>query len=427
VDGTDGVPIAASVIFSIHGTGISSRDSAYNADVWAYLKGALGDGIERTTGVRPVVGAVEGTHGDVAPAVRPGLLAYPEAHRVGSGIGAAAAELHERLERDLTADVSLSAAFREIDLATGPAIGGITLPAPAFGAATIAGAYENTTPLVHRIPPFRAGVPKPGARGPHQAKWIPGGRRLHDLVIAPSSFPSVLPLQLLRIGRLAVVALPFEVTVESGRRVANAVRPQLPDEVDQVAVSSLANEQFCYLTTPEEYGLQRYEGGNTLYGPHSQPFVAAAATRLAADLATRGSVDEPLPSRTFRFAAHRFLARPTGRTGACEPLGGVTYVDPTRTEDGYWEFRWHGPAPGDLAWHEPLVRVDGAAADGGWTGVADDQGWSVGVLHLGAGRDGGHRYAARWYTGYLGPGRTHRFVLLQGASAARTLASVGFG
>ena len=72
VDGADGAPIAASVIFSIHGTGISHSDTAYNADVWAYLKGELGRRIERSTGHRPVVGAVEGTHGDVAPAVRPG-------------------------------------------------------------------------------------------------------------------------------------------------------------------------------------------------------------------------------------------------------------------------------------------------------------------------------------------------------------------
>ena len=86
VDDADG-PLAAMAIFSIHGTGISHHDRAYNADVWAYLVGELGRGIERSSGRRAVVGAVEGTHGDVAPAVRPGLLVYPEAERVGRGIG----------------------------------------------------------------------------------------------------------------------------------------------------------------------------------------------------------------------------------------------------------------------------------------------------------------------------------------------------
>ncbi len=175
VDASAG-PLAAMAIFSIHGTGISHSDHAYNADVWAYLTGELGRHIERTTGCRAVVGAVEGTHGDVAPAVRPDLLVYPEAERVGSSIGAAAAELYDRLEGELSADVPLGAAFRELDLAQRPAAGGITLPPPAFGAATVAGAFENTTPVVHLIPPFRPNFPKPFARGPHGAKWIVGGR-----------------------------------------------------------------------------------------------------------------------------------------------------------------------------------------------------------------------------------------------------------
>jgi neutral ceramidase len=429
VDGVDGDPIAASVIFSIHGTGISHSDHAYNADVWAYLKGELGRHIQRTTGHRAVVGAVEGTHGDVAPAVRPGLLVYPEAVRVGSGIGAAAAELYDRLEGELAADVPLAAGFREIDLAGAPVAGGITLPRPAFGAATIAGAHENTTFLVHRIPPFRPGLPKPGARGPHGAKWIPGGRRAHDVLIPPETFPSVLPLQILRIGAAVVVGLPFEVTVESGRRVAAEVRSAFgagatfAADVAHVAVSSLANEQFCYLTTPEEYSLQRYEGGNTLYGPQSQPFIAACAGQLARDLASRGSVSEPLPHRTFDFAARRYLARPTGAAIAPEALGSPGFVDATLTEDGYWEFRWRDAAPGDLTWHEPLVRVESAAGDGSWTTVADDQGYDLGVVHLGAGRGGAHRYAARWYTRYLGPVPRHRFAV---ATPGSELASTPF-
>jgi neutral ceramidase len=416
VDGVDGDPIAASVIFSIHGTGISHSDHAYNADVWAYLKGELGSHIERTTGHRAIVGAVEGTHGDVAPAVRPGLLVYPEAERVGSGIGAAAAELYDRLEGELSSETELAAGFREIDLATAPVVGGITLPRPAFGAATIAGAHENTTFLVHRLPPFRPGLPKPGARGPHGAKWIPGGRRAHDLLIPPDTFPAVVPLQLLRIGSAVVVGLPFEVTVESGRRVAAEVRAAFGTggtfggAVAHVAVSSLANEQFCYLTTPEEYSLQRYEGGNTLYGPQSQPFIAACAAQLARDLVRHGTVIDPLPRRVFTFAAHRYLARSSGAAVVPEALGAPCFVDPTHTEDGYWEFRWRDAAPGDLTWHEPLVRVEAAVADGTWTTAVDDQGYHLGVVHLGSGRAGAHRYAARWYTRYLGPDRRHRFV-----------------
>jgi neutral ceramidase len=45
-------PLGATAIFSIHGTGISQRDNAFNADVWAYLKGELVRHIVRTTGRR---------------------------------------------------------------------------------------------------------------------------------------------------------------------------------------------------------------------------------------------------------------------------------------------------------------------------------------------------------------------------------------
>ncbi|MEO9138274.1 MAG: neutral/alkaline non-lysosomal ceramidase N-terminal domain-containing protein [Jatrophihabitans sp.] len=422
-------PLGAAVIFSIHGTGVSQRDHSYNADVWAYLKGELGAHIARSTGRRAVVGAIEGTHGDVAPAVRPGLLVYPEAERVGRGIGAAAAELYDRLESDLNDDVTLAVGLRDIDLGTRPVIDGITLPPPAFGAATMAGARENQTPVIHRVPPFRAGHPKPGARGPHGAKWIPGGRRLHDLFVPPSSFPSVLPVQVLRVGATLIVALPFETTVESGRRVEAAVRAAIGPArgIERIAVSSLANEQFCYLTTPEEYSLQRYEGGNTLFGPQSQPFAAACAAALARDVLERGTVADHLGARRFDFAAHRYLAQPDSTSHVRVPAGSPGFVDPTATEDGYWEFRWYDRSPGSLFWHEPIAWVESRDDDGGWSRaysggvVLDDQGYHLGVVHLGADRHGRHRYAARWFTPYLGPGRSHRIVVA--GRDARLLAS----
>jgi neutral ceramidase len=422
-------PLAAMVLFSVHGTGISHSDHAYNADVWAYLKGELGQHIERDTGRRAVVGAMEGTHGDVAPAVRPGMLVYPEAERVGRGIGAAAAELYGRLEAELRADVPLAAGLREVDLRTQPSYAGVTLPAPAFGAATLAGAYENETPVIHRIPPFRPGWGKRRGRGPHGAKWIPGGRLLHDRLAPPEAFPRILPVQVLRIGPTVLVGLPFEVTVEAGRRVEAAVRDAVGPGagVDRVAVSSLANEQFCYLTTPEEYALQRYEGGNTLYGPNSQPFVAAFAASVAADVLARTTVDDAIGPRRFDFAACRYLARPSGNAVPLSAAGPARWEPPRPGEDGYWEFGWRGPAPGDLAWDRPLARVEARTADGGWEpavsdGMAvDDQGYRVAVLLAGrAGRGTGQftlpgtgyvtlpgtGYVTRWYTAEraLGPG-----------------------
>ena len=215
-------------IFSIHGTGISHSDHAYNADVWAYLIGELGRA-DRAQHRPPRRRRRGRGHARGRRARRPAGAAGLSRGRARRAAASAPPRpsCYERLEGELSAEVALAAAFRELDLATGPTEGGITLPPPAFGAATIAGAHENTTPVVHRIPPFRPNLPNPFARGPHGAKWIPGGRRLHDLLVPPATFPRVLPLQVLRIGPLAVVGLPFEVTVESGRRVEAAVHAAL--------------------------------------------------------------------------------------------------------------------------------------------------------------------------------------------------------
>src|SRR5690606_37914591 len=100
-------PLSAAVVFSIHGTGISQKDRLYNADLWAYLKEELGHRIELDRGRRPVVGAMEGTHADVAPALRPGLAGHREARRIGCGVGGEAHELYRSLDGRLSDDVTL--------------------------------------------------------------------------------------------------------------------------------------------------------------------------------------------------------------------------------------------------------------------------------------------------------------------------------
>lgn len=403
VDGNQG-PLAAFSWFSIHGTGISPQDPAYNADVWAYLNRELEDRVQAATGCRPVSGAVVASHGDMTPAVRPGMLVYPEAERIGRGIGAAAAELHDRLGTELRADLELRAGLREIDLSTDPIIDGISLPEPRIGWAKAAGATENTTPVVHRLPYFRPGMGGRGT-GVQGAKHVIGTERLHDRLVAPAGrFPRVLPVHLLRLGDTTVVGLPFEVTVEAGRRIAAEIGPD-------AFVSSLVNDHCDYLTTPEEYAAQHYEGASTLFGPRQHAFIAGAVRGLAADL-DRGPVSDTV-ARRFDFGVRHYLPQPSG--APVEPrLERARFVEATSREDAHWELRWTGAAPGDLAWHEPMVRVEAESADGAWATAEDDQGWRIGVQLLGS-RGGVHRYAARWFAPPLGrPGR-HRFVLVANA------------
>lgn len=413
-DAADGgsEPLAAMVVFSVHGTGISMKSKEYNADLWAYLVRELGNRIEVSHGRRPVVGAVEGTHADVAPAIRPSMAGHVEAQRIGRGIGAEAAALYARMEGDLRADVVLGASLREIDLEQSRTIAGVTLPRrPAVGAALVAGAHENLTPVVHRIPPFRAGSPKPWrTRHPQGPKWVLGSRWFQPLVLQLRAFPRVLPVQVLRIGDVALVGLPFEVTVASGRRIQAAVDAALSGSgVERAVVSSVANEYSGYVATAEEYELQYYEGGHTLYGPSTQRFLAAHAAQVAATM----GVADVLAERTFDLTVRRFLPTPSGappvERSVVQP---ARFCDPTTREDGQWELRWRDVAPGDLAWHDPLVRVEVSDDGGGWQPHVDDQGWELEIEHLGADRDAaGHTYAVRWHDPVMRAGRKSRFVL----------------
>ncbi|MGH3411930.1 MAG: neutral/alkaline non-lysosomal ceramidase N-terminal domain-containing protein [Marmoricola sp.] len=409
VDRADGGPLAAYTWFSIHGTGISHHDTSYHADVWAYLNRELADRVEAATGSRPVSAAAVASHGDMTPAVRPGMLVFPEAERVGRGIGSAAAELHQGLAPKLRTDFPLRCALREVELAEHPTYDGITLPGPRIGTAKAAGAVENQTPVLRLVTPFRPGHGR-SPRGPHAEKRIAGSEAGHPYLVGPeASFPHLLPVQLVGLADRTVVGVPFETTVEAGRRIAARLGPG-------AFVSSLANDHCDYLTTREEYAAQFYEGGSTVFGPRQQEFVAAAARRLADDLGDDVRLADLRP-RDFDFTVGHHLARPTGET-APRSLDTVRFVEATPTEDAFWELTWADRAPGDLCWHEPLVRVE-AETDAGWATVVDDQGWHLGVTHLGR-QHGTHRYAARWYAPPLGrPGR-HRFVLEANAGQPET-------
>ncbi|KAL0865319.1 hypothetical protein Bca101_044437 [Brassica carinata] len=88
--------------------------------------------------------------------------------------------------------------------------------------------------------------------------------------------PSVLSLQILRIGQLFILSVPGEFTTMARRRLRDAVKRQLKSSGNKelsgeihVVIAGLANGYSQYVTTFEEYQAQRYEGASTLFGPHT--------------------------------------------------------------------------------------------------------------------------------------------------------------
>jgi neutral ceramidase len=86
--------------------------------------------------------------------------------------------------------------------------------------------------------------------------------------------PSILPIQLLRLGQLVIISIPTEMTTMAGRRMRKAVKDALVQEgvLDEkngvTVIAGLSNTYADYTTTFEEYQGQRYEAASTIYGPH---------------------------------------------------------------------------------------------------------------------------------------------------------------
>ena len=71
--------------------------------------------------------------------------------------------------------------------------------------------------------------------------------------------------QVLQVGELAIVGVPAEPTTVAGRRMRRTVRKRL-EGVTTVVIAGYCNGYTGYVTTPEEYESQTYEGGSTLFG-----------------------------------------------------------------------------------------------------------------------------------------------------------------
>ncbi|KAI1388018.1 Neutral/alkaline nonlysosomal ceramidase [Hypoxylon trugodes] len=86
--------------------------------------------------------------------------------------------------------------------------------------------------------------------------------------------PNIIDVQLLRVGQFVIIISPSEATTMAGRRWRAAVKAAATDLTDvepNVVLGGPANTYAHYLTTPEEYGIQRYEGASTLFGQWELP------------------------------------------------------------------------------------------------------------------------------------------------------------
>ncbi|KAL6072672.1 hypothetical protein STEG23_003781 [Scotinomys teguina] len=96
--------------------------------------------------------------------------------------------------------------------------------------------------------------------------------------------PDIVDVQIVTVGSLAIAAIPGEFTTMSGRRFREAVKKEFESygmKDMTIITSGLCNVYTHYITTYEEYQVQRYEAASTIYGPHT----LSAYIQLFRDLA----------------------------------------------------------------------------------------------------------------------------------------------
>lgn len=200
--------------------------------------------------------------------------------------------------------------------------------------------------------------------------------------------PNIIDMQALRVGQLIIIVSPSEATTMSGRRWRNAVHDEAARTFQKggadpvVVLGGPANVYAHYCATPEEYGIQRYEGASTLYGPWELPaYINLTLSNLAylAPAATGQPPAGPTPPDN-RKTSLSFISpvvydgAPIGKAfGACTAQPAASYV---RGQVVNATFVGANPR-NNLRLEGTFAAVEQLNSTGGWTQVRDDCDWTL--------------------------------------------------
>jgi neutral ceramidase len=272
--------------------------------------------------------------------------------------------------------------------------GGHIASVPRIGTPFLTGSEEERGPLYDVTK-----VPLEGRRNP-----VTNERQGDKFVIPAADWPLGAPFMAVRVGDGIIASLPFEASKEAGARIKAAVLGSTGVAgIRRVVIAGLANEYLHYLTTPEEYERQHYEGGSTLWGPHQLNFVRDNVAALSGRL-VRGL---PAPA-AYAFDPTNGV-RPNGPPyGSGAGSAGIT-EQPASFVRRFRRvaFGWRGGPFGlDRPVDRAFVIVQRLNRRGRWITARDDFGleivWSV---------DDGGNYRAKWEVPLYAKRGIYRFVI----------------
>lgn len=252
--------------FGCHSTALGCDYDRYNSD-WPGHARTEARRLLEDAGDKAMVAVALSGAGDVntlTGSVAPGEA---NAYRVGRAIGraifravAASRASKQPLDRLEARFIEVPTSEKVLTGTSGPLAANW-----AFGKPTLGGSEESKTPFYSegetaddfktRDPPQHPKV---------SANWVFG-------VILPLLFarlePSpILALRTLRIGSHLLVGVPFEPTSTAAHRIESALKATANAQPWVLGYSSDYNG---YLTTPEEFEAQHYEGASTIWGKHT--------------------------------------------------------------------------------------------------------------------------------------------------------------
>lgn len=276
--------------FATHGTSLSNRNTLLSGDNKGYASWAWEQGGE------PLVAAFAQTNaGDMSPNV-PDATRGPtpddveNTRLIGERQLAAARGLAGGDGRELSGGLDTRLSLVHLP---GLPVAGLDGRSHRLGAAVLGAAFAAGTKEGPGVGAFAEGVDgNPFLHACSALAWrlrpaVGDAQRPKAMLLPVGALgwtAETVPVHLVRLGQLVLVGLAQEVTVVAGLRLRRAVAETLQVPLEDVLVQGYANDYAGYVTTPEEYDAQRYEGGHTMFGRWLLPAYVQEVTRVAADL-----------------------------------------------------------------------------------------------------------------------------------------------
>ena len=361
VDGTDGTPLAAWLEFPVHLTTSTPYNTLWDSEIAGPTLTHLTEKVH-TPGFVGLY--ANGASGDLQPVFdswNPQTLMDLHGRRLAGGAYAAWQGAGGRLDAHLPVDLRWTkACYCGQEVEPGKSVSSD----PVFGLPFLGGSEDGASI-------FHEPLATEGRRRPAALADPVHGRKIPVVPSRPLGVHDTVPeVQVLRLGDRVLLNAPGEPAVEMARRLVHAVDDVLPRGVEEAFVVGLANGYLGYLTTPEEYEQQHYEGGHTVYGTWTSLLMRNVLRDLVGTL--RSGKPAPAPYEAASLGGTDPGTRDVGDGGVQGAI--VTQPAASVARHGLVEVSWTGGAEGvDRPVDTPFLVLERRTGTG-WARVDTDLG-----------------------------------------------------